>query len=148
MYGGVGLRDIMSQEFVYTFKTTTRTTTRTEIIMNQSRMQDENDNDNKNINYHELVMNVRLIHKKREEDYLLRGLIVLLKEDKRGRERTPEDSRGWQRIIVAVKKSAALERSPINIGYSLQVLFVLQREDLRVFRSTPLHLFASRRSCL
>ena len=47
-----------------------------------------------NGNYHELVMNGRLIPKKREEDYLLRGLIVLQKEDKRGRERTPEDGRG------------------------------------------------------
>lgn len=26
-------------------------------------MEEENDNENENINYHELVMNVRLIHK-------------------------------------------------------------------------------------
>ena len=37
MYGGKGLRDIMSQEFVYTFL---------------------NENDNENMNYHELFTNV------------------------------------------------------------------------------------------
>ena len=38
MYGGKGLRDIMSQEFVYSFL---------------------NENENENMNYHELVMNGR-----------------------------------------------------------------------------------------